>query len=68
MPNVVHPKRVRVNGHVLEVVAYCSMTDSQALRTAAHFVSTHKLPKPNPKEVIRAITLFDHESIGMLGP
>lgn len=68
LPNVVHPKKVRVNGHVIEVVAYCAMTDSQAVKAALHFCRTHKMPKPNPAKVLRALTQFDQASIALLGP
>lgn len=69
LPNVVHPKIVTINGHKVQVVAYCVMTDSQAVAAAAHFFRTHKLPrKPDPKKVIRVLTLFDQDSLGLLGP
>jgi uncharacterized membrane protein len=68
MPNVVHPKTVSVNGHKIQVVAYCVMTDSQALQAAVVYCRTHKMPKPSPKKVLRILTLFDRESVGQLGP
>lgn len=68
LPNVVHPTIFTVNGHKLQVVAYCAMTDAQALKATLHAVRSHKLPKkPNPKAVIRLVTLFDQESLGLLG-
>ena len=69
LPNVVHPKLVNVNGHRLQVVAYVAMTDAQALKAALHFCRSHKLPKTaNPKKVLRILTLFDGDSLALLGP
>ena len=68
LPNVVHPIVFTFKGHKLQVVAYCAMTDSQALKAALHAVRRHKLPKkPNPNAVIQLVTLYDRETIGLLG-
>ncbi len=65
-PNVVHPKPISINGHVFEVVAYCALTDEQALRIAMHYVRTHRMPKKPLKRVIRIVTQFDRDSLGLL--
>ena len=69
LPSVVHPKLVTINGHRVQVVAYCVMSDSQALAAAAHYFRTHRLPKKrDPSKVLRILTLFDRDSVGLLGP
>lgn len=66
LPNVLHPKQVSVNGHVFEVVAFCALTDEQALRVALHYVRDHRMPKRPQKKVIRIVTQFDQDSVGLL--
>lgn len=69
LPNVVHPTVFTVNGHKLQVVAYCVMTPSQAKAALVHALRTHKLPKKaHPDKVIRLVTLFDQDSVALLGP
>lgn len=66
LPNVIHPKLIKVGEYTLQIVAYCPMTDAQALKAALHFLRMNKLKKSAKKGVIRALTTFDERSVGML--
>jgi hypothetical protein len=66
LPNIVHPKIVIINGFRLEIVAYCSLTDDQAMKVAVHFVRNNKLKKSQQKGVLRVLTQWDESSVGLL--
>lgn len=66
LPNIVHPKIVNINGYLLQIVAYCTLTDEQALRAAIHYVRNHKLKKSQKKGVLQVITMWDKDSVGQL--
>jgi hypothetical protein len=66
LPNVVHPKLVKVYGYTLRIVSFCKLTDEQALNAGILFVRTHKLKKSDRKKTLRVLTTFDERSSGML--
>jgi len=66
LPNVVHPKNILINGFTLQIVAYCAMTDEQALKAAMIFCRNHKLKNSQKKGVIRVATMFDEHSVKTL--
>lgn len=69
LPNVVHPTVFKINGHKVQVVAYCVMTETQARTAAIHLARSGKLPKKaNPKVVLRLLTLWDQGTVAQLGP
>jgi hypothetical protein len=65
-PSVAHPKLVKLGDYTFQVVAFCSMTDEQALKAAMLFCRTHKLKKEDKKGIIKIITTYDENSIGRL--
>lgn len=65
-PNILHPRKITINGYVFEVVSFISLTDEQAAKVATHFYRTNKLKKSDVGKTIRIVTLFDENSIGML--
>ncbi|MBX3605344.1 MAG: hypothetical protein KF788_08735 [Piscinibacter sp.] len=69
LPNVVHPTVFTINGHKVQVVAYCVMTESQARAAAIHSARSGMLKKkPDPKKVLQLLTLWDRDTVGQLGP
>jgi hypothetical protein len=69
LPNVVHPTVFVINGHRVQVVAYCTLSQTQARAAALHAAARTKLPKKaNPKKVIQLLTTFDSDTAQLLGP
>lgn len=66
LPNIVHPKIFTVNGFRIQVVAYCSLTDDQALKAAMVFVRDTKLKQSQKKSVIQALMNLDKGSAGLI--
>ncbi len=66
LPSVVHPKIIEVGGYRPQIVAYCLLTDAQALKVAMHFVMNQKLKKSDQKKLIRVMSLWDKDSVGSL--
>jgi hypothetical protein len=61
LPNVVHPKLIKVDGYTLQIVSFDPLTDEQALKAAFHFVRTHKLKKRDRSGVLKVITTLDRD-------
>jgi len=69
LPSVVHPRTFRINGHLVQVVAYCTLTEPQAMKAAVIAARSLKLPKKaHPSMVYRALTLYTEETRSLLGP
>jgi len=68
LPKVVHPKTFIVNGLKYQVVAYCSMTDEQALKVLIYWLKTHihKPKKFAANKVFQVVTTFDKDSLAIL--
>jgi hypothetical protein len=65
-PDVVHPKRIYSHGCVFEVVAYCKLTDQQALKVIRHYVRTHRITMKGHGKLIQIVTVIDRDSVGLL--
>lgn len=69
IPHVVHPQVFAFNGHKVQVVAFCPLTESQATNAARMACRRHKFPKRvDNKKVYQLLTLFDRHNVNMLGP
>ena len=69
IPDVVHPQVFAFNGHKVQVVAFCTLTESQAANAARMACRRHKFPKRvDNKKVHQLLTLIDHHNVNMLGP
>jgi hypothetical protein len=66
IPNVVHPKRFRINGMFFTVIAFISLTDSQAAKIAQQFYAMHKFKKSDQGKEFRVVTLYDEDSVALL--
>lgn len=68
MPNVVHPKNIKFNGFTYQIVAYCKMTDDQALKALIHFLQNRKNrpKKADQKNLIKVLIALDEDSLGLL--
>jgi hypothetical protein len=53
VPTVIHPKKFRINGFLIEVVSYHPLQDRQADSIALQFVSTHRLPQKDRGTVVQ---------------
>lgn len=67
MPNVVHPKTITVNGVHFRVVAYCQLTEKQALGAVAHHLRSHKGKAPKKGSVLTLYTVITAETAGLFG-
>jgi hypothetical protein len=66
-PSVVHPKRFNVDGYIFEVVAYCKLSDKQAMNVVVHHCRTHKLKKNDKGKLCQIYTLLDEDSANLFG-
>lgn len=46
MPNVIHPKRIKIDGFIYEVVSYGPLTDERAVALAK---LSHRLNRPKKR-------------------
>jgi hypothetical protein len=67
IPNVVHPKRFNINGYLIEVATYFTVTDLQAARIAQHGFRRRKWSKKDLGKVTRILWIGDQESLALLG-
>jgi len=65
-PDVVHPRRIHSQGCVFEVVAYCKLTDRQALKIVRQHLLTHKVRAKDRGKVVKLVTTFDRDSAALL--
>lgn len=69
LPNVLHPTVFVINGHRVQVVAYCTLTPSQARVAALQAAARARFPKKaNPDKVFRLVTTIDSDTARLLGP
>ena len=66
IPNIVHPKLIKIKGFTFRIASYVPLTDEQALRAVTSFYRTHKLKKADQKKIITVVTSFDQDSVGLL--
>ena len=66
LPSVIHPKLVKFNGFTFRIVAFCKMTDEQALKIAIQFYHSHKLKKENRNKILKVMTHHDQDSLSFL--
>lgn len=64
-PNVIHPKKVNINGLLFQVVSYASLSDAQALNVARHFYRTHRIKKKDKGKLYTVVTVIDKDSASM---
>lgn len=68
MPNVVHPKRVKVGETLIEVATYFPVSDRHAQLIALNFVRSIKVTKKHKGKVLRTFWAGDQESLALLEP
>lgn len=66
MPNVIHPKKIKIKEITSQVISYDPLTDNQALKVALSFYQQKKWTKADQKKVITVMTSFDHNSAKLL--
>jgi len=66
LPNIIHPNIIPINGYRLQIVAYCPLTDDQALKAASLFLRNTKLKKSQKKGILQVLTLWDKDSVKLL--
>ena len=70
MPNVVHPKVFKIDGRYFQVVAFCKMSDAQALKALAYSLQGGKYKKLKSRgslgNPIRVVTIHDESSLALL--
>jgi hypothetical protein len=67
MPSVVHPRQIKVNGFTFEVVAYCKLTDQQAMNVVIHHCRTNRMKKKDIKKICRIITTIQEGDASLFG-
>lgn len=69
MPNdsVVHPQAIVMNGCTYRVVAYCTLTDTQAANAVLLYLRTHKGKKPKRGTVVTVMTTYTEATRHLLG-
>jgi len=65
-PSVIHPKLVKIKGFRFQVVAYCGMTDEQALKFAIHFYRSHAPNEFDRNKVLKVVTTYGQDSLSRL--
>lgn len=58
MPNVIHPKRIKINGFIYEVVTYQPVGDQQAVGIAR---ASHALKRPRGALKGKVIQVYSQE-------
>ncbi len=66
-PNVVHPRKIKVNETIFEVVSYVALSDQQALNVVRFHISQHGLKKKDKGKTVRIITVLDEQSARLFG-
>lgn len=67
LPNIRHPKPVRVSGVVFEVYSYSKLTDQQAMNVVRQYLMSHRIRKKDKGKVISIHTIIDDENKNLFG-
>ncbi len=69
LPDVVHPKIFKFKGVYFQLIAYCKMTDAQALKALKFHLQDHKYKKPkkvDQEKLIKVLITLDEQDLGLL--
>lgn len=66
IPSKKHPKIIKIDGYMFQVVTYYQLTDGQASKLAMRFYQTHKLKKKDQGKVFHVAYHGDQDSLGLL--
>ncbi len=67
MPSVIHPRLIKIGGFTFQVVAYCNLSDQQALNVALFYSRTYKTKKKDRGKIIQIVTHLDKDSARNFG-
>ena len=67
LPDVIHPKRFRINGYVIGVATYFPITDQQAAKIAMLAFRSRKWTKKDLKKEHIQLWTGDRDALALLG-